>query len=150
MLHAASSYHPGLVQLNGARHGCAVVSVAMGTSLTLNLLLVEHGKAMPLRLDGLELQVYDEAPEVSVAAAGEVYVSGVRAVRQRRGWQPVDSVAYEAYAVPQGPAEWLKLEGRNVQLTLAPKGSSGGRSFFITLRSPKLQAGPSKGFKERR
>ena len=50
-------------------------------------------------------------------------------------WQPVAS-SYEAYRLPMGPAEWLKLEGRHAQLTLAPKGSSG--RFFLQVSSPKL------------
>ena len=59
MLHAASGYQPSEVQRNGARHGTAVVDVALGTRVTLNLLLVRHAEAMPLRLDDLRIRVYD-------------------------------------------------------------------------------------------
>eukprot|EP00435_Cladocopium_sp_Y103_P050433 s362_g15.t1 len=157
VLHATSSYHPGLVALNGGggatKNGPphAVVNVALGRSLSLDMKLVKHQQVIPVSSFWFLLMVYDvEDPFPALSSSSEVFVSGVEAMfpQSKDGqWQRVPPKAnYEAFTVPPGPAPMLAVKG-SVRLTLRPKSTQGrsigalqGRSFYIALRAPELQA----------
>ncbi|CAK9061588.1 Uncharacterized protein SCF082_LOCUS32239 [Durusdinium trenchii] len=161
VLRTTSAYHPQQPELNGRMggHG-ATVNVAVGTSVSLEILLVKPKASHdlePVDVEALLVSVYDvEEPFQSLATDGELGIGGFQALLWPNGTSElaVDlPKEHGVWATPAGVAPTFFFHRPSaIEMQLHARAATGsalgslvaGRTFFITLRSPDLKAPPPR------